>query len=391
MVTMCIDSNRMVLTPLNNYEGLGGVSLRFNGSNGDSLCVSDNVIRLNNSENPWVNFQGVSISNRYNMGLLRRGNILRNLISADVVTNSYGYDTSGIIGIRLSSAPAVLVDSNQLVSLNMALSMYYDSCITMTHNIISGCRQGVYAGYGVRHSAIQYNMFDLPDSVGSAIINESYDTLDARYNYWGVDGTAEITGGAGNPKNLTFIIDRYDNGGYGRVNYSGWLSATNGTPAQMGHDGGLRITDKYGFTKSVFTSGDTMYVVVTDADLDKNGLSVEKVGVRIQSGVEFNDSIWLTEVSENSDSFAGFAVMLNSGAPVYGDTALQALTGDGITVSYTDSANSYGDLVNLTQAAMFAGNAIGGYLPPGKTIWDIGGSPYIIAGNLTLNAGDTLK
>ena len=113
--------------------------------------------------------------------------------------------------------------------------------------------------------------------------------------------------------------------------------------------------------------------------------------MRIQSGVEFNDSIWLTEVSENSDSFAGFAVMLNSGTPVYGDTALQALTGDGITVSYTDSANSYGDPVNLTQAAMFAGNAIGGYLPPGKTIWDIGGSPYIIAGNLTLNAGDTLE
>ncbi len=61
------------------------------------------------------------------------------------------------------------------------------------------------------------------DAPACAFIYRASEDADAKYNYWGADGTAQILGG-GNPKNITAIYDKYDNSKYGLVNYGNWLT-----------------------------------------------------------------------------------------------------------------------------------------------------------------------
>ena len=55
--------------------------------------------------------------------------------------------------------------------------------------------------------------------------------FEAKYNYWGETGTSEMNEG-NNPKNISIIIDFYDDSNLGEVDYSNWLDAPwpHGTP-----------------------------------------------------------------------------------------------------------------------------------------------------------------
>jgi hypothetical protein len=50
----------------------------------------------------------------------------------------------------------------------------------------------------------------------------TYESIDARFNWWGEATTAVMNTG-GNPKNIDKIYDRFDDGNLSLVNYAGWL------------------------------------------------------------------------------------------------------------------------------------------------------------------------
>ena len=89
--------------------------------------------------------------------------------------------------------------------------------------------------------------------------------LDARYNWWGEETTAEMDLG-GNPKNIGKIYDNYDDNSKGFVNYGGWLDASGGSPTAESGTGIVLLVDPDGNEALNYAPGSILYAQVTDSD-----------------------------------------------------------------------------------------------------------------------------
>ncbi len=102
----------------------------------------------------------------------------------------------------------------------------------VTHNTVKGNAlgslnvNGRYSGAGLQllgSGAKTVRLNDLEDNgPGYELDNGGSGTVDARFNRWGAEATAEMEAG-GNPKNIARIRDLADDSGCGSVDYAGWL------------------------------------------------------------------------------------------------------------------------------------------------------------------------
>ncbi len=198
----------------------------YNWSNGDSLIFSDNRINLHNRRYSR-NGAAIRIQNRNSGPECIQALIIRNIISADTAT-VFSNDFSGIY---IAQARMIKVDTNEIYRFSRGIYISDDSGIVIQANKFEGNNTHIERNYTYNQSNSYANNNDFgPFMAGGYAIRMAAESngfdFDARYNYWGPSITAEMNGG-GNPKNISGILDFYDNSTYGKVTYSGWRS----TPA----------------------------------------------------------------------------------------------------------------------------------------------------------------
>ncbi|MDY6929443.1 MAG: right-handed parallel beta-helix repeat-containing protein, partial [Pseudomonadota bacterium] len=233
----------------NTFYLNGEVSIgSYSGTDLSTLLVENNTVTAESSS-----YSGLAITLGSSL-ITDSFNITGNTISG-FGYNYYDYDSYIYDGYGLSvySEKNVTpqISNNQIIN-NPGIGIYLSGKVLpqLTDNTITGNGAGVYvsytddggdgsftvsgndissnSGYGLTlggnaQPVVQYN--DLTGNGGYALSNQTGNAIDAKYNWWGTADTQEIESG-GNPKNLTFILDAYDNSQYGMVNYSGYASAT---------------------------------------------------------------------------------------------------------------------------------------------------------------------
>ena len=161
----------------------------------------------------------------------------------------------------------------------------------------------------------------------------------------------------------------FTSGGFGNVRfldtYVFGLTTTSSVSAHItsddapltGADGTLDITDS-------IVAGDTLTVMVIDADLNSNATVLESVGVDVVN----NDSgeleqIILTETGVNTGVFTATLATVAAATGTNNDGVLSAVNGNTATASYNDQLDATGSAVVRTDVAIitadFDGDGIG--------------------------------
>jgi hypothetical protein len=170
---------------------------------------------------------------------------------------------------------SVTVDSNTISGNNntgvyVRTNFERPAADTLRYNtIINNGSNGIYV-QEYASPFVQYN--DLYGHSEYDYYNENTtgSELDARYNWWGEETTAEMHRG-GNPKNIGKIYDNYDDSNRGFVNYGGYLSelvnpyvpveiyvSTNGSDVNDGSEGQPFASIQQGINAA--NNGDTVHV-----------------------------------------------------------------------------------------------------------------------------------
>ena len=105
---------------------------------------------------------------------------------------------------------------------------------------------------------------NINDNNNSGVWNYSSYDIDAKNNWWGEIPTAQMNLG-GNPKNISYIYDKYDDGNRGTVNYSGWLNSENGVISGSGQTGIVSFINGTGERVDNYRRG-PIYIKVEDID-----------------------------------------------------------------------------------------------------------------------------
>ncbi|MCB9250337.1 MAG: right-handed parallel beta-helix repeat-containing protein [Ignavibacteriales bacterium] len=93
----------------------------------------------------------------------------------------------------------------------------------ITNNTIEETKRGIHIGSNNLAPVINYN--NLADNTEFGIYNNGDQEIDAKSNWWGEIATDEMDAG-GNPKNITYIYDQYDDNSKGEVIYAWWPTAS---------------------------------------------------------------------------------------------------------------------------------------------------------------------
>jgi len=348
-----------------DYGGLAFYYSMFESSN-DSVLIADNLIQY--SRRGYYNQSGIEVSGRHNNASAKKMAIRHNVLLGD---SSAGYNASGI---ALRNTDSIKVVSNTISGFNYGLYLYNDVSAADS-NTVQNCRINVNNQIDDQllfaTTTLHYNTFG-PAYERVIQSYQSYSNeldLDARFNYWGAAMTSEITSSI-NPKNLSGIYDKWDapSAGMGYINYSRYLDSQNGTPAPGGNNGWLKLTDVDGYDDSTFLNGETVYLEVTDRDLNNNPSVAQTITITVKSGVEsIGETITLTEAGIDTPLFKGSIATEKNNTANLGDHILQIWPGESITASYTDAMNAYGSSIPITRAAQFAPPATLRPTPPG--IW----------------------
>ena len=252
-------SNRYEIIENNNFHDLSGYGIynsnwTYNGAgvirrntlrqcNGSSIIIqAQGPYTISRNKIDGGNGHGMELS--YMRGVTVRQDTIQNKGGYGIqIERSTGYATSqwkvvsnviednGYYGMRIAYA-SVNVDSNTISGHNGACGVYVNTDFespaadTLRYNtIINNGNYGIYVD-DYAGPFVQYN--DLYGHSEYDYYNNSTtgNELDARYNWWGEETTAEMDAG-GNPKDIEKIYDYYDDNSLSFVNYGGWLGASN--------------------------------------------------------------------------------------------------------------------------------------------------------------------
>ena len=246
---------------------------------------------------------------------------------------------------------------------------------------------------GHTNALINYNniynnySYDIINNVVSSVRSQ----LDAKYNYWGDSTTAEINNGP-NPKNISKFYDQYDDSNLGLINYGGYLNAAypGGTPSAQSITGTVSFVDGAGSSVLSYNPGDSLYVLVNDADRNLDASALDTVSVYISSDKEAVEEVLvLTETGNDTHLFTAFMSFDASGA-VASDGALQVDRGNKLTARYRDPQDDFNNTTNHTTNSFYGMTVINGGTLAGNTTWNPAGSPYLLTGDVTVPLGSVL-
>ena len=221
-------------------NSLTGNMYYYSGS-ASSIAVKDNTIisggisfNLNNSTSPVITGNKLTGGTTSIMGsngiyIYNSNSNIQATITGNTITGftSPGISTSGKVVPTISgntidkNANGIYVDYND-VNGNGGFSISSNS---ITNN----------TGYGISIANYAKPVIHGNDIYGNGtygIENKTTFEVDAKNNWWGTAHTTLIQTGS-NPKNLTFIYDKYDNSAYGLVNYAGWQGGVNDSIAPV--------------------------------------------------------------------------------------------------------------------------------------------------------------
>ena len=208
---------------------------------------------------------------------------------------------------------------------------------------------------------------------------------DAKFNYWGTYNNSQIALGA-NPKNLFKIYDEYDNSSLGFVNYGGYLNAAypNGVPSSQSVTGEVSLVDRLGDEVLSYETGDSVYVLVADADRNVSSSASDTLTVRLRSDKETTEeALVLTETGVNTGIFSAYMLFDETGT-VSADGKLQVDRGDKLVGRYRDPSDDFGNVANETATSFYGLTVVNGGSLLGNTTWNTSGSPYLLTGDITV-------
>ncbi|MBI2875792.1 MAG: right-handed parallel beta-helix repeat-containing protein, partial [Candidatus Tectomicrobia bacterium] len=150
-----------------------------------------------------------------------------------------------------------------------------------------------------------------------------------------------------------------------------------------------------GFSPVTFyqASDTAVYVEVVDGDLNANAGQIDTATVALASDTEtaggVSETVTLTETGADTGIFRG-SIPLAVGGVAGADGLLAAALGDTVRLTYQDAADDWGDPVTTTRTALLMGTIVSGGSLAVDTTWSTAGGPYLITGDLSVNAGITL-
>ncbi len=153
----------------------------------------------------WAEVTGNRVSANSSRGILISGSSLDAAVTLNQV---YGNGHDGIYCTTGAGYPADILYNDVHDNVNSGLNINTGSGANVNYNNFFGNGAGYYA-----------------------VQNAGANSVNARFNWWGADVTAEMAGGV-NPKNISRIYDVYDSAALGTVDYAGWLSAAVVLPTQ---------------------------------------------------------------------------------------------------------------------------------------------------------------
>ena len=266
-------SDNIIIGP--GYQGL---VLSISSAGDVELSVTGNTVRGFGIYSPYD----------YGNGAFEGGGL--NIISDwDIAPVIEGNTINGNIGTGVSLSGRVLpVFRNNIITNNGAgLSVdYNDEDIVGTfditnNNISNNNSYGIEISGSVRAN-IQYN--DIEGNQSYAIRNLTNLAINARFNWWGEEETAEIEN-AVNPQSLSFIYSPNNS----TVNYSAWLNSSSGNggiPSVHTSTGILTFLSSNNSSVVSYETGDDITIQLIDQDLNEQPEEIETVTVLVTSDKE---------------------------------------------------------------------------------------------------------
>jgi hypothetical protein len=344
------------------------------------------------------NFTGVEVRNVE--ALVLQGNTVQRKSTGIVVDGTSSALIRGNLVSDHSSRGIQLQYTTSLVDSNVVRDNGGDGVYVMTDferpvsdtlraNTITG--NGQHGIHNVGHGRTVANFNNLYGNFGYDLYNSSsvWESLDARFNWWGTNTTAVMNTGA-NPKNIDKIYDRYDNSALAFVNYAGWLDDIGGNPAGAGQTGVLTVINQADLPVLSVSEGGLILIRLTDIDRNVDGSVVDTVHVRVFTATEVaGEPVVLTETGVGTGVFTGSLATQTATAAVAGDGVLQAGRGDRIEVVYRDPADDFGLMAMVRTTAYYGVTLISGTYSA-NTTWRKSDAPFLMTGDVTVSQGARL-
>jgi len=152
--------------------------------------------------------------------------------------------------------------------------------------------------------------------------------------------------------------------------------------------GTVKLTDVSGVDKDTYSSTDSIWIEVSDADLNTSVSTAQIVDVLIKGVVtEINgESVSLTETNVNTGIFRGFVESNESSTEIINDGLLQIIEGENFIVTYTDVQDDFSNTADIMDTAIILNVPLSGIITT-NTTWTKSNSPYLVTGDLTVASG----
>ena len=148
--------------------------------------------------------------------------------------------------------------------------------------------------------------------------------------------------------------------------------------------GELSLVDRLGAAVLSYETGDSVYVLVADADRNVSTSASDTLTVRLRSDKETTEeALVLTETGVNTGIFSAYMLFDETGS-ASADGKLQVDRGDKLVARYRDPSDDFGNVANETSTSFYGLTVINGGSLLGNTTWNTAGSPYLLTGDITV-------
>ena len=380
-----VDVSNNVITGNSSQLSSGtGIQIESYGNYGIKSTIESNTIRSIG--------RGIYFYSDKSSQTLLKANVIDSIYDRGIYLNKVsGRESNTVTKCGAWDATGIVITSD----------FNYPAIDTLLYNTVTGngywqspssasSSGGAYGGVelaGYTQAIINYN--NIYDNNAYEVINNvaasSVTEQDAKFNYWGTYNNSQIALGA-NPKNLFKIYDEYDNSSLGFVNYGGYLNAAypNGVPSSQSVTGEVSLVDRLGDEVLSYETGDSVYVLVADADRNVSSSASDTLTVRLRSDKETTEeALVLTETGVNTGIFSAYMLFDETGS-VSADGKLQVDRGDKLVARYRDPSDDFGNVANETATSFYGLTVVNGGSLLGNTTWNTAGSPYLLTGDITV-------